>query len=82
MSHKHILFVKTSNVDKFLIVSLYVDDIMYTGNDDSMSHEFKKSMMRKFDMTDWERLGILLELKCCRVVMASISAKRNMLQMC
>ena len=35
---------------------LYVDDLIYMGNDRSMFNEFKKSMMKEFDMTD---LGLM-----------------------
>jgi Reverse transcriptase (RNA-dependent DNA polymerase) len=30
-----------------LIVSLYVDDLIFTGNDEEMMHEFKNNMMKK-----------------------------------
>ncbi|XP_061360745.1 secreted RxLR effector protein 161-like [Gastrolobium bilobum] len=35
-----------------LIVCLYVDDLIFTGNCDVMFEEFKKSMMNEFEMTD------------------------------
>ncbi|GAU47154.1 hypothetical protein TSUD_287370 [Trifolium subterraneum] len=50
------LFVKQDTEGRMLIVSLYVDDLIYTGNDEKMSDEFKKSMNSKFAMTD---LGIM-----------------------
>jgi len=39
--HEHTLFVNTSSNGKFLIISLYVDDLIFTGNDESMFAEFK-----------------------------------------
>ncbi|KAJ4764255.1 polyprotein [Rhynchospora pubera] len=39
-----------------LIVSLYVDDLIFTGNDEKMMHEFKNDMMKKYEMND---LGML-----------------------
>ncbi|BBH09860.1 multidrug resistance-associated protein 9 [Prunus dulcis] len=39
-----------------LIVSLYVDDIIYTGSSKEMMLEFKNEMMRQYEMTD---LGLL-----------------------
>lgn len=30
-----------------LIVSLYVDDLIFTGNDENKMHEFKDEMMNK-----------------------------------
>jgi len=35
-----------------LIVCLYVDDLIFTGNCSLMFDEFKKSMMNEFEMTD------------------------------
>lgn len=35
---------------------LYVDDLIYTGNDMSMIEKFKQSMMSEFDMSN---LGIM-----------------------
>jgi hypothetical protein len=46
------LFVKTSNKGTILIVSIYVDNLIYTGDDDVMMSKFKESMLREFDMSD------------------------------
>ena len=35
-----------------LIVCLYVDDLIYTGNNTTMFGSFKKSMMAKFEMSN------------------------------
>ena len=40
----------------FLILCLYVDDLIYTGNNSQMMEEFKKAMMQKYEMTD---LGLM-----------------------
>jgi len=42
---EHTLFTKSKEGGKILIVSLYVDDLIYTGNDGSMCEEFKRFMM-------------------------------------
>ncbi|KAL0459390.1 UNVERIFIED_CONTAM: Retrovirus-related Pol polyprotein from transposon RE1 [Sesamum latifolium] len=39
-----------------LIVSLYVDDLIYTGNDEKMIQDFKEDMMKTFEMSD---LGLM-----------------------
>lgn len=39
-----------------LTVCLYVDDLIYTGGDADMFDDFKKSMMKEFDMSD---LGLM-----------------------
>jgi hypothetical protein len=44
--------VRNDGKDNWLIVSLYVDDMIFTGNDSGMFHKFKESTMRTFDMTD------------------------------
>lgn len=54
--YEHTLFVKLGDKGKLLIVCLYVDDLIFTGNDDVMFQEFKQSMMAEFEMTD---LGML-----------------------
>ncbi|GKV03282.1 hypothetical protein SLEP1_g15614 [Rubroshorea leprosula] len=53
--YEHTLFTKTKG-GKMLIVCLYVDDLIYTGNDKAMFDKFKKSMMVEFDMSD---LGLM-----------------------
>jgi len=45
------LFTKIKDGNRRLIVSLYVDDLIYTGNDNRMFEEFKMSMKNNFDMT-------------------------------
>ncbi|KAJ6423528.1 hypothetical protein OIU84_024484 [Salix udensis] len=51
-SHEPTLFIKQNIQGNILIISLYVDDLIFTGNDKSMFAEFKQSMMDEFDMTD------------------------------
>ncbi|BBG92627.1 BURP domain-containing protein [Prunus dulcis] len=50
------LYVKARGEASILIVSIYVDDIVYTGNDQEMIEDFKKDMQEKYEMTD---LGLL-----------------------
>jgi hypothetical protein len=38
------------------IAFLYVDDLIFTKNDEKMMHEFKNDMMGKYEMND---LGLL-----------------------
>ncbi|CAL2244935.1 unnamed protein product [Prunus armeniaca] len=49
------LYVKAEGSD-VLIVSLYVDDIVYTGSSSQMTEEFRRDMMEHYEMTD---LGVL-----------------------
>jgi hypothetical protein len=57
--HEHTLFVKQDG-EKILIVSLYVDDLIYTGNDLDMFENFKNSMKKKFAMTDLGKMRYFL----------------------
>ena len=50
------LYIKTQGRYDILIVSLYVDDLIYTGNNLEMIKEFKEDMMKTFEMTD---LGLI-----------------------
>ncbi|CAL8998022.1 unnamed protein product [Prunus brigantina] len=49
------LYVKTAE-SGIIIVSLYVDDIIYTGSSKALMMEFKTEMMLQYEMTD---LGLL-----------------------
>lgn len=57
------LFIKRSVGEGILIVSIYVDDLIYTGNDIGMMLKFKKSMMHAFDMTDLGKMRFFLGIE-------------------
>lgn len=50
--YEQTLFTKRSKEGKIIIVSVYVDDLIFTGHDENLMLEFKASMMREFDMSD------------------------------
>ena len=50
------MYIKTRGTNDILIVSLYVDNLIFTGNNEKMILEFKKEIMRKYEMSD---LGLL-----------------------
>jgi hypothetical protein len=60
---EHTLFIKTDREGNILIVSLYVDDLIFTGNNELMFAEFKTSMLREFDMTDLGRMRFFLGIE-------------------
>jgi hypothetical protein len=66
--YEHTLFVKSEDGGKFLIVCLYVDDLIYTGNDGKMFQEFKNSMKVEFGMTN---LGMMCYFLGIEVVQSS-----------
>ena len=49
--YEHALYIKNQNND-ILIACLYVDDLIFTGNNPSMFEDFKKEMTKEFEMTD------------------------------
>ena len=52
------LFTKSEKGGKILIVSVFVDDLIFTGDDEHMMVNFKRSMMREFDMSDLGRMSV------------------------
>ena len=56
---EHTLFTKTTE-RKCLFVSVYVDDLIFTGNNGAMLEKFKSSMKQKFDMSDLGRMKYFL----------------------
>lgn len=56
------MFIKR-NGGKILIVSIYVDDLIYTGNDKDLMIEFKNSMMQTFDTTDMGKMRFFLGIE-------------------
>ena len=59
------LYVKKKGND-ILIVSLYVDDLIYTGNNEKMLKEFKKNMMETYEMNDLGLLHYFLGIEVCQ----------------
>lgn len=56
------LYIKTTNSGT-LIVSMYVDGLIYTGNNESLLQEFKEDMMKTFEMTDLRLMHYFLGLE-------------------
>ena len=54
------LFTKKNQDEKIIIVSIYVDDLISTGNYAIMISEFKNSMLREFDMSDLGKMRFFL----------------------
>jgi len=57
---EYTLYVKKNCKGDLLIVSLYVDDLIFTGNCAQMFSEFKSSMKKNFDMTDLGKMSFFL----------------------
>jgi len=66
--YEHSLFVKIGESGKMLIVCLYVDDLIFTGNDNVMFSDFKRSMMDEFEMSDLGKMHYFLGLEVVQSV--------------
>lgn len=60
---EHTLFIKTTSDGKVLFVNIYVDDLLYTGNDERMLEDFKCSMKGEFEMTDLGKMRYFLGIE-------------------
>jgi hypothetical protein len=63
---------------RFFVVSLYVDDLIFTGNDLKLCAEFKASMQSEFDMTDLGRMKYFWVLRHIKQRLGSSYVKGNM----
>jgi hypothetical protein len=75
--NEHTLFTKTSKEGKILIVSLYVDDLIFTENDEAMFNEFKSSMVREFDMTDLGKMRYFLGIEIFQMADGTYISQRK-----
>lgn len=57
------MYVKVNNSGDFLLLCLYVDDLIFTGNSSKMINYFKKSMMKEFERTDLGLMSYFLGLE-------------------
>lgn len=57
------MYVKKGEKGELLIVCLYVDDMIYMGTSESLLNEFRTSMKREFEMTDFGLLHYFLGLE-------------------
>ncbi|GKV24533.1 hypothetical protein SLEP1_g34135 [Rubroshorea leprosula] len=56
------LYIKVS-IGGILIVCLYVDDLIFTGNNPRMFEEFKRAMSNEFEMTDMGLMSYYLDIE-------------------
>ncbi|KAL8160151.1 hypothetical protein V2J09_001688, partial [Rumex salicifolius] len=57
--YEHTLFILQKD-DDVLLVSLYVDDVMYTSSNEKLIREFKENMQAVFEMTDLGKMRFFL----------------------
>ena len=56
------LYIKQDN-DNILIIEVYVDDIIFGSDDDSLSQQFAKDMQKEFEMSLLDELTFFLGLQ-------------------
>jgi hypothetical protein len=74
--HEHTLFVKHAE-NKILIVSLYVDDLIFTGNCEVLIDDFKCSMKKNFAMTDLGKMRYFLGVEVTQETRGIFIAKQK-----
>ncbi|KAJ4788299.1 polyprotein [Rhynchospora pubera] len=60
--YEHALYVKVCH-DDIMFVALYVDDMIFMGNNDDMIEKFKMEMSKEFEMTDLGLMSYFLGLE-------------------
>lgn len=61
-SYEHRLYIKAQGGDNF-IVSLYVYDLIFTGNNSTMFEEFKKELTKEFKMIEIRFMSYYLDIQ-------------------
>ncbi|MCH89963.1 putative copia-type polyprotein [Trifolium medium] len=63
---EHTLFVKYGDNNDIIIVSVYVDDLIVTGNNQTLISVFKQSMKKRFAMSDLGKMKYFLGVEVCQ----------------
>lgn len=50
--YKHTMYVKKEDDGSILFSCLYIDDLIFTGNNPTIFEDFSKSMVQEFEMTE------------------------------
>jgi len=61
--YEHAIYMKMSHQGKFLIICLYVDDLLYIGSNAEMLTEFKEAMFNEFEMTNNRLMSYFLGIE-------------------
>lgn len=81
-TNEHGIYSKGSNTEDYLILCLYVDDMLLTGTNEAEMENFKKSMMLNLRCLTWVCLPIFWELSSLPLRRAFCCIRVNMLMMC
>jgi len=52
--------------NKYMIISLYIDDILVFGTSMDVMHSTKRFLASKFDMKDMSEASVILDIKIIR----------------
>lgn len=75
------LYVKRSGAN-FLMVCLYVDDLIYAGTNHDMVQSFKEAMMKEYEMTDLGLMKYFLGIQVKQTKARFLSHKKNTFMIC
>ena len=75
------LFLKRSVTD-FLLVQIYVDDIIFGGSSHALVSKFSEQMSREFEMSMMGELQFFLGLQIKQTPKALLSIKPSTLEIC
>ena len=76
-THEHALYTKKSGGNVILVV-LYVDDLIFSGNNDEMIEEFKSTMTREFEIKNLRLLKFSLVWRLNKERQVFLYHRRNM----
>ena len=76
---EHTLYIKFVEPGDILIVLLYIDDLIFTGNNLKMVVEYREAMVKHFEMTDLGLMSYFLGIEVVQQMMEFSFLKRNML---
>ena len=61
--YKYAIYVKIKESGDTLIICMYVDDLIFTGNNSKIVGDFKQAMIKKFEMMNISFMSYYLEIE-------------------
>lgn len=80
MSIYFFFFIKIKEEGEMLFVCLYVDDLIYIGNDKTMFEKFKRSIMTEFNMYALGKLHYFLGFEVIQSNVRILISQKNYVQ--
>lgn len=76
--YEHTLYIKFKPDEDILIVCLYVDDLIFTGNNPKLIFEFREAMISQFEMTDLGLMSYFLGIEVSQLDNRIFISQKNM----